>query len=347
MITRGHLIGQIIDDLSDIAGQVETRCKLGLTDLNLHLENFYKEILSATYGLNLENLNAQRMNTAGLDLGDDASGVAYQVTATKTSQKVNKTLKKITKAQRKTYPAIFVFIVRKRQRSYSLDDTAAKACSFTEDNILDFHDLCRDLMSADLEVIHSVYDICKRETRRVKIELEVPDIEGNYPTGASDLAERIPTPSIGNGKAYHAYLKSHGIHEDETAKSIVRDLKELSAKLQRLPRITRDIFVVMIERREPEKKVGTWDDRLCINADRLDRIFDRHEIDGDIRILSENDFIDLIEPDEGHRSGLHSYHFSLNLPDMPEGFLPTMIGFLVEKNVRLRKVLVSLDFSDF
>lgn len=347
MITRGHLIGQIIDDLSDIAGQVETRCKLSLTDLNLHLENFYKEILSATYGLNLENLNAQRLNTAGLDLGDTSSGVAYQVTATRTSQKVNKTLKKISKPQRKTYPEIFVFIVRKKQRSYSLDEKNAKACNFNEDNILDFHDLCRDLMSADLEVIHTVYDICKRETRRVKIELEIPDLEGNYPTGAADLAERIPTPSIGSGKAYFAYLKSHGIVDEETPKLIKNDLTELSAKLQRLPRITRDIFVEMIERREPDKKLGPWDYGFCINADRLDRIFDRHAIDGDIRILSENDFIDLVEPDEGYRSGLQSYHFSLCLPQTPEGFLPTMIEFLDEKNVRLRKVLVSLDFSDF
>ena len=346
MITRGHLIGQIIDDLSDIAGQVKTRNKLGFTDINLHLENFYKEILSATYGVNLVNLNTQRVNTPGLDLGDASNGLAYQVTATRSSAKINKTLKKISKSQRRVYPEVFVFIVQEKQGSYTLDEPTAQACNFTTENIRDIHDLCRDLMSADLEVIRSVYDICKRDTRRVKIELEVPDLDGRYPTSALDLAERIPKPIIGNGKLYYAHLKDRGIDEDQSAKSIKKDFTYLSEILQRLPRITRDIFVEIVERREPNKRVGMWDGGLCINTDRLDRIFDPKEIEGDIRILKENNFIDLIEPEEGY-SRLQSYHWSLYLPGMPEGTLPTMLDFLKEKGVRLRKVLVSLDFSDF
>jgi len=40
VITRGYFIGEIIDELANIANQVDNRCKLGLTDLNKYLEDF-------------------------------------------------------------------------------------------------------------------------------------------------------------------------------------------------------------------------------------------------------------------------------------------------------------------
>ena len=46
MITRGHLIGEIVDGLTSISQQVSTRCQLGLTDLNRYLEDFFKDYLN-------------------------------------------------------------------------------------------------------------------------------------------------------------------------------------------------------------------------------------------------------------------------------------------------------------
>ncbi|MEK2099206.1 SMEK domain-containing protein [Vibrio parahaemolyticus] len=83
MITRGYYIGQIIDELSSISEKVKNRGKLGLTDIHVHLEDFYRDILNITLGLNLENLNKERTNSPGLDLGDEVEGIAFQVTGTK------------------------------------------------------------------------------------------------------------------------------------------------------------------------------------------------------------------------------------------------------------------------
>jgi hypothetical protein len=49
--------------------------------------------------LSLVNLNENRSNAPGLDLGDEANGIAFQVTAERTSAKVNETLAKLTAAQ--------------------------------------------------------------------------------------------------------------------------------------------------------------------------------------------------------------------------------------------------------
>jgi len=82
MSSRGYFVGQVIDDLDAIASQVRQRCKLGQTDLNRVLEDFFKELLNLVYGINLQNLNKDRSNAPGLDLGDKAPGVkvAYQIT---------------------------------------------------------------------------------------------------------------------------------------------------------------------------------------------------------------------------------------------------------------------------
>ncbi|EEY1838289.1 SMEK domain-containing protein, partial [Escherichia coli] len=55
MITSGYLIGQIIDDLSNIAQQAKVRNKLGHTDLSVFAENFFKDILNETLELSLIN----------------------------------------------------------------------------------------------------------------------------------------------------------------------------------------------------------------------------------------------------------------------------------------------------
>ncbi|WP_180834574.1 SMEK domain-containing protein, partial [Vibrio parahaemolyticus] len=56
MITRGHLIGEIVDGLTSISQQVSTRCQLGLTDLNRYLEDFFKDYLNEALSLSLVNL---------------------------------------------------------------------------------------------------------------------------------------------------------------------------------------------------------------------------------------------------------------------------------------------------
>src|SRR5688572_13321380 len=96
MLTRGLIIGKIVDDLASLKYQIETRNKLGQFDLTKFCEDFFKEIFNITYNLNLINLNTTRSNFPGLDLGDDKKQIAYQITSQKTSAKVTNTLEVLT-----------------------------------------------------------------------------------------------------------------------------------------------------------------------------------------------------------------------------------------------------------
>jgi hypothetical protein len=111
LLTRGYFIGEIVDALSDVAGQVSTRGRLGLFDLNKHAEDFFKTILNHLYSYSLENLNAERSNAPGLDLGDRSNGIAFQITAERTSAKVNNTLAKLSDEQIKAYPKIRILMI--------------------------------------------------------------------------------------------------------------------------------------------------------------------------------------------------------------------------------------------
>ena len=106
MLTRGHLIGQIVDDLAGIAAQAKQRARLHLFDIHTHVENFAKEVLNRVLNLGLSNLNAEHSNNPGLDLGDATKGWAFQVTADKSGAKVKETLENIDEDQRARYPNI-------------------------------------------------------------------------------------------------------------------------------------------------------------------------------------------------------------------------------------------------
>lgn len=118
MLTRGYLIGQIVDDLADIASQARQRARLGFTDLHVYVENFAREVLNRTLGLNLRNLNEEEMNTPGLDLADDARGWAFQVTGDKTLEKVKATLLAIRPEDRAKYAEIRMLVIGDKQGSY-------------------------------------------------------------------------------------------------------------------------------------------------------------------------------------------------------------------------------------
>ena len=98
-MTRGILIGEIIDKLSNLNNQVNFRCSMKLFDLNKVCEDFFCKLLNEIYGYSLTNLNAERSNQPGIDLGDEGRSIAFQITSQSDSSKVNDTLEKISDEQ--------------------------------------------------------------------------------------------------------------------------------------------------------------------------------------------------------------------------------------------------------
>lgn len=339
MLTRGHLIGQIVDDLAGIAAQAKQRGRLHLFDIHIYVEDFAKEVLNRTLGLNLTNLNGERSNNPGLDLGDAAKGWAFQVTSEKTSAKVKATLEKIDAAQRLQYPEVRILVIGEKQGSYDFAGEPFATAGFTADMVWDFNDICVRLMSLPIDTLADLASYVSRETRRVRIELEIPDEEGRFPTGIENLIEALPKPQLSDAAKFEAYYETQGtpIERQEAEASIA----ELSKKLAALPRLTREVFKFLVERRDTQS-TGYSDD-FRMSDPKLRRIYRGDDLDGDLALLIEAYLIDWNEPDEPGGAN----YWRIRFPGREHSFHLLFTEFLEDLRVDLRKPLITLDFSDF
>ncbi|HHT9107169.1 MAG TPA: SMEK domain-containing protein [Candidatus Wunengus sp. YC63] len=319
MITRGIIIGKLIDDLSRLQGQIDFRCQVGLTDLNKYCEDFIKEVLNICYGLNLKNLNEDRANEPGLDLGDTKNKIAYQVTSTSTSEKVNNTLEVITSEQLKKYENIKVFILGKKQGTYdTVKDKLLKKCSFEISDIMDISDLCRQTISLKYDDLYDLYKLFEKEFQIVITEIEIPNKEGKYPTTLSDKLEIVPNTICQNAKKFLAEYKDNKLDD------IITSFKELG----KLPRVTRDFLEILIK--TGENDVGNFE--ADYNELKRKLRIPEKELGEELGILIKRGFIS--EPDEGE-SSIRTQFNETQIEIIDFGI----------KNDCLTKLLVAMDFT--
>lgn len=339
MLTRGHLIGQIVDDLAGIGAQAKQRARLHLFDIHTHVEDFAKEVLNRALDLGLSNLNAEHSNNPGLDLGDLKSGWAFQVTADKSGAKVKETLEKIDADQRAKYSNIRVLVIGEKQGSYTFTGEPYASFGFTPDMVWDFNDVCGRIMTLSIDKLVDLQGYISRETRRVRIELEIPDEEGRFPTGIDNLIEALPRPQLSDAAKIEAHFeaKRTPIDRAEAEKAIA----ELSRRLSALPRLTREVFKFLLERKD-DRSTG-FDDSFRVSDPKLRRIYHGGDLDGDLALLSEAGLLSINEPD----SPGEAYYWRIHFPGARESFHLVFTEYVKDLNLDLRKPLVTLDFSDF
>jgi len=323
MLTRGHIIGKLVDDLSTLQSQIDMRAQVGLFDLNKFSEDFIKEVLNVCYDYSLVNLNKERSNEPGLDLGDLKHKIAYQVTSTAASDKVNKTLLKITADQLAKYSTIRIFILGKKQGKYDgLDPSLTKKCNFNVSDIVDFSDLCRQIVTLKYDDLYTLYQQFLREFQIIVSEFEIPNKEGEYKTSILDKLELTPnTVCISGAKLISEYNYI-------TLQEITKQFKNLG----RLPRVTRDFLlgVLKISRSDGD---GNYE----IGLDELKRRvrMPENEFHEEIAILTRHNFIREIDPDD-HPDIM--FHTKFQEP------MQHIIQY-ANKHGLLQKILVAMDFT--
>lgn len=338
MITRGYFIGQIIDELTSITDKIKNRAKLGLTDIHIHLEDFYKDILNITLDLNLKNLNQERINSPGLDLGDEAKKIAFQITGDKTSAKVNETLEKAS-SYTTSYKKIRILTLQNKQSSYTINEELSKPFEFTKEDIWDVNDVLNKVMHLDIDKLQKLSELISKEVARVIIELEIPDENGKYQTSIDKYIEEIPKERFNGISAYYQFHSTKSEPFTLTEKDVLNDIMLLIKTLKKLPRITRQFFSFIYFR-------GEWNGaEKYINQDYLERICKYPDMKGELRLLDEAGLCWWQESDNQEQSAT----FQIRLPRQAksEYFSYEFHEFINKKGINLENVLVTLDFSGF
>lgn len=93
-MNRDKFISYINEKLSILITQTQLYGTLNISALNIHCENFYRDLLNILYQLDLKNTNFNCSNYAAIDLKDDNNKIAYQVTSNYSKKKVQDTVSK-------------------------------------------------------------------------------------------------------------------------------------------------------------------------------------------------------------------------------------------------------------
>lgn len=332
-MTRGVLVGEIMDSLSNLNNQVKIRCSLGFTDLNKFSEDFFAGLLSRIYDINLKNLNSERSNEPGLDLGDESNSIAFQVTSQADSSKINSTLEKITEAQKTKFKIIKILIIGEKQNSYSaIKPQLIEKFSFTrpgrkdpedfvEFNIIDTKNLLRDLMGLEVEQIYEIHKFVAADMQRVIIDLEIPKRDGTYNTSLLSRVEIAPET-----KAKNASL----ILDDNDFNALsLSDINGFFDQLASVTRVTREVYYFIIAKGEFR------DDTFHLYQDEAVRMLgiSNNKLQEELTILRRKRLI--YEPDEIE-------------PELTLLLIKEELGYMllrVKEDLDLYKIIVGLDFT--
>lgn len=350
MITRGTLIGEILDELANIIQKVEFRTGCQIYDLPVFAENFCRDILKHILGTEFRNLNKERVNNPGIDLGSKDKKYAVQITATSTSAKVNKTLSAITDDHRKIYKRFIILILSKKQSSYSAVDKslAGKNNNFDVDkDIWDLRDLAKMAFDLEIDKLTALHKEIRNQTLKLQVDLEIRKKGGQFKLNDYDQWEAIPEPKVGTGKNFIKYVEeAHGTISIKERELIKKELQSFATRLARLPRITREFFVSLIERRDPQgsslfPKYSNWETVLLSN---LSRKYNGSDLEGELELLDHENFIDIRYPQESDDGPTAvGFKFSFESEDFHSYFLE----YLEANDVSLRTAIGEIDLSKF
>lgn len=165
MLAKNQIMSELTSIIAAESMGLQKKNTLGLTDDNKLWENIIKTVLNMCYGYDLANLNEDRMNYPGVDLGDYSQGLAFQVTATKTGAKVENTLDTVLEHEiYKSFKTIKIFVLGVKQKSYAVDFTKyQKHFNFSTDDIMDFNDLLKKFSEMDCTELKPVLEYMKEE----------------------------------------------------------------------------------------------------------------------------------------------------------------------------------------
>lgn len=120
--------------------------------LNIHGENWFRDIFNFVYDLNLVNTNFLSSNYPAIDLVDDTNNIVYQITTTRTKDKVKHTLTKVAETIYKDFSLKIFFLLEKAKFQQETKDYFLTKYDINISSILkDYSDLIKDIESLETD----------------------------------------------------------------------------------------------------------------------------------------------------------------------------------------------------
>ena len=154
--------------MSRFVARIEGEKAMGRTDINRVSEDVLIPLFSEIYGhKDLRNLNvSDGSNFPAIDLGDEKTGTAYQITSTTNSKKIKDTLEKFVKHklyEKYNHLIIYILIKKHTYQGRGFDKIIQGKFSFDkESDIRDYRDLLKEILGFSLEKSRRVENILEQ-----------------------------------------------------------------------------------------------------------------------------------------------------------------------------------------
>jgi hypothetical protein len=187
------LINEARDLLSVFVTRVKGAAALGHTDINVISESVLRDLFRVVFSLpGLRNLNHERKNFPGLDLADDTTGVAFQVTATPDLAKVKEALETVLRAGLEVkYPKVRIYVITEKQASYSqaaIDTVTNGRLIFdASTDVLDYRDVLRMCGTLSFEDLERAVSILRTQFPETSIDSSPRKTGLNLPVGVESV----------------------------------------------------------------------------------------------------------------------------------------------------------------
>jgi hypothetical protein len=167
MYRKEHL-DHIIKTLAYLSKEVEIRSSLNLTDLNIHAEIFFRDLLNLALDLHLESMNSIDPNAKAIDLGDKINRIAIQVTSTSSLKKTSSTvIKFIENELDKEYDRLVILnLVKSSKHKDPLIGVAGKFLLDTKEDIWDCNVFARKISDKGTPSLEKVEKFLRKELKQ-------------------------------------------------------------------------------------------------------------------------------------------------------------------------------------
>lgn len=340
-LTREFYYARIATRLGELTYQIKMRGRTQMYDLHKHCENFSKRLLNEVLDMNFENLNKERSNEPGIDLGDKHKKIAVQVTAQKTSTKVTATLNQVLKEKHnETYGKIIILILGEKQTGYTIDADLMRKTNFDPDkNIIGIVELLKMIEELTPQKMKNVWDIIRSEMSDIYDELDISQGELFGIPALEDKPDIVYTNCV----ALLEYQNTkYGVDvTPEEEKVMDADFTNLLSELRDLPDVTRKFFCSLCKCVNFNKVIGDVISLSYQETLRNIKRVDPHQFRHEINILSQRNLIIITDLEEMDQ------RIEFYGPCVNSAAVYNIIDFCLAYNINMDDPITNLDFSAF
>lgn len=147
--------------------------------LNIHGENFFRDLFNDLYSLNLQNANFKSSNSPCIDLIDSKEKLAYQITTERTAHKIKNTLKALKDNKYNGFNIKIFYLLNKANPSETTTQTIKSSFNVNLSEILfDYNDIIKDVNNLENEKLLLLYNkyfknMPEKYTHHIALDLAV------------------------------------------------------------------------------------------------------------------------------------------------------------------------------